>query len=433
MRKVTCRVTGEVGDACKFYKAPNGKYYKTKEIYENMVIQKEIRGKIFYLINCEILNKNLNNCASLIGKLINETGLEPSVIHDSILQRMDYIKKTVCESNENDSTKIHIIFGIATKCLNKVTYAGCYEIRNNETNEVYIGESINLFGRFTEHISELYENKHHCKKLQETFNKTKSISNFTITPLFMFPISSVDKNELKQETLYLESAFYIIAKSNREELYNTKNPYLALKNNAVPLNNYEIDCQKVLNLLANDKYGVLPSKLSKIIRKNLQEDGLLKAENVNEDNNILSVPNLSSNSVQENLTQKVDIEHFEKIDLGNIEKCIEYTNKLLAENVKLYRLTHILKDFAENNILPKDYDYSKIRQVLMENNLITIDSIGHTVATNYALENHFYFIDKIKVVNGIPVYNYYVSEKCRNLLYEIFSQYRDINIFKKVS
>lgn len=197
MRKVKCRVTGEVGYAYEFYKAPNGKYYKSEEIYESMMAQKETKGKIFYLINSDILNKNPSNCASLIGKLINETGLEPDTIYNSILQKMDYIKKTIQESNESDFTKIHSIFSIATNRLNKVTYAGCYEIRNNKTNEIYIGESINLFGRFTKHISDLYENIHHCKRLQEAFNETKSISDFTITPLFMFPISAIDKNELK--------------------------------------------------------------------------------------------------------------------------------------------------------------------------------------------------------------------------------------------
>lgn len=361
MRKVTCRITGECGYSHEFYKAPNGKYYKNKELYDNMMVQKETKGKIFYLINSDILNKHSSNCGSLIGKLINETGLEPDVIYDSILQKIDYIKKVINELDESDSTKIHLIFSIATKRLNKITYAGCYEIRNNKTNEVYIGESINLFGRFTEHISELYENKHHCKALQEAFNETKSISDFTVTPLFMFPISAIDKNELKQETLYLESAFYIIAKSNHEEIYNTKNPYLALKNNSVTLNGYEIDCQKVLNLLASDKYGVLPAKLLKAIRKNLQEDGLLNVEDNSETNNASSTTTLPSHLTHEDLTQKVDIENFEEIDIGNIEKCIEYTNRLLEENVKLYRLTHILKDFAENNILPTDYDYSKIR------------------------------------------------------------------------
>ena len=268
MRKVTCRITGETGYDYEFYKASNGKYYKSKELYVNTMIQREYRTKILYLINSDILNKNTSNCASLIGKLINESGLDPSVIYESILQNIDYIKKLMKESDESDSTKIHSIFSIATNRLSKITYVGCYEIRNNKTNEVYIGESINLFGRFTEHISELYENKHHCKKLQEAFNETKTISDFTITPLFMFPISSVDKNELKQESLYLESAFYIIAKSNHEELYNTKNPYIALKNNSVSLNGYAIDCRKVLKLLANDKYGVLPTKLLNTIRKN---------------------------------------------------------------------------------------------------------------------------------------------------------------------
>lgn len=433
MRKVTCRVTGETGYSNEFYKAPNGKYYKSKELYENTMAQREYKTKILYLINSDILNKNTSNCASLIGKLINETGLEPNVIYESMLQKVDYIKKLIKESDESDSSKIHAIFSIATNRLNKVTYAGCYEIRNNKTDEIYIGESINLFGRFTEHISELYEDKHHCKALQEAFNKTKSISDFTITPLFMFPISAIDKNELKQETLYLESAFYIISKSNHEEFYNTKNPYIALKNNSVSLNGYEIDCKKVLNLLANDKYGVLPAKLLKIIRKNLQEDGLLNIENINKDKNILTTTTLPPRSNRKDLTPNADIENFEKTDLENIEKCIEYTNKLLEENVKLYRLTHILKDFTENNILPTDYDYAKIRQVLIENNLITIDTIGHTVATDYALENHFYFIDKVKVKNGIPVYNYYVSEKGKNLLYKIFSQYKDMNIFKKAS
>lgn len=81
MRKVTCRVTGETGYSNEFYKAPNGKYYKSKELYENTMAQREYKTKILYLINSDILNKNTSNCASLIGKLINETGLEPNVIY----------------------------------------------------------------------------------------------------------------------------------------------------------------------------------------------------------------------------------------------------------------------------------------------------------------------------------------------------------------
>lgn len=435
MRKVTCRITGESGYSHEFYKAPNGKYYKNKELYDNMMVQKETKGKIFYLINSDILNKHPSNCGSLIGKLINETGLEPDVIYDSILQKMDYIKKVINESDESDSTKIHLIFSIATKRLNRTTYAGCYEIRNNKTNTVYIGESINLFGRFTEHISELYGNKHHCKALQDAFNETKSISDFTITPLFMFPISAIDKNELKQETLYLESAFYIIAKSNHEEIYNTNNPYLALKNNSVTLNGYEIDCKRVLNLLASDKYSVLPTKLLKTIRRNLQEDGLLNVEDINrvDNSSVTTLPSLVKNDEPQITKRDVTTDDYKGIDLSNIEKCIERTKDLLKDNVKLYRITHLLKELASDGIIPIDYDYSKIREILIEKNLITIDSIRQTVATNYALENGYYFIASVSTKKEEPTYGYYVSEKLKQLLIDIFSQYKNIDDLKRVS
>lgn len=269
MRKVKCRVTGECGYDCEFYKADNGKYYKNKEVYDNWMIQKKYRPKIFYLINSNILNRKADNCGSLIGRLIKESGLEPKTLYESILKNIDYINGILKDSKENDSSKIYTIFSIATKRLNKVTYAGCYEIKNNETNEVYIGESIDLFGRFTNHIAELYEDKHHCRKLQKAFNKTKSISNFTITPLFMFPISSVDKNALKHETLYLETAFYLIYKSENKLLYNTQNPYVALKSNSVSLSGYDIDCKKVICLLVEDKYNIIPKKILKSIREDL--------------------------------------------------------------------------------------------------------------------------------------------------------------------
>lgn len=433
MRKVTCRITGETGCSDEFYKAPNGKYYKSKELYESTMVQREYRTKILYLINSDILNKNTSNCASLIGKLINETGLEPNVIYESILQKVDYIKKIIKESNESDSTKIHSIFSIATNRLNKVTYVGCYEIRNTKTNEVYIGESINLFGRFTKHISELYENKHHCKKLQDAFNETRTISDFTITPLFMFPISSIDKNELKQESLYLESAFYIIAKSNHEELYNTKNPYLALKNNSVSLNGYEIDCQKVLNLLANDKYGVLPAKLLKSIRKNLQEDGLINVEDKNETIDTITTTPSTQGDKSQIVYRDLVSNDYKKIDLSNIERCIAHTKELLNDNVKLYRITNLLKELANEGIIPVDYDYSKIREILIEKNLITIDSIRQTVATDYALENGFYFIASVTNKKEEPTYGYYVSEKLRELLVDVFSKYENIDELRRVS
>lgn len=119
--------------------------------------------------------------------------------------------------------------------------------------------------------------------------------------------------------------------------------------------------------------------------------------------------------------------------MSNIEKCIAHTKKLLNDNVKLYRITNLLKELASEGIIPVDYDYSKIREILIEKNLITIDSIRQTVATNYALENGFYFIASISNKKEEPTYGYYVSEKLRELLIDVFSNYENIDKLRRVS
>lgn len=431
MRKVKCRVTGEYGYDCVFFKADNGKYYKTKEVYEDWLKQKEYKTKIFHLVNSKILNKRQDNCGGLIGKLINESGLEPKVLYESIVEQFDYINEIVKNSKENDSSKIYAVFAIATKRLNKVTYAGCYEIKNNETNEIYIGESVDLFGRFTSHIAELYENKHHCVKLQEAFNRIKSISNFTITPLFMFPISSIDKNELKHETLYLETAFYLICKSNNQKLYNTQNPYAMLKNNNVTLSGYEIDCNKVLHLLINDKYKILSKELLERVKDNLQKTGIVfpiesktRESETKEESEILNAP----------LTEKLKCGNCDDNNMTDIEKQrILFTSQQIDKGVKLYRISNLLKEFVQNNILPENYDYSTIRDILVENNLISINENRYTVATDYALDNGLYYLSNVHTRSGKTIYNYYVSEKCKELLVDLFSHSKRLKTFNKPS
>lgn len=402
MRKVKCCVTGDTGYDYNFYKASNGHYYKSKEIYENMLIEQDFRKKILTLINRKILDKPINNCTGLINKMIRESGLDLGIIYNSLVEKIDYIKNILKNYSENDSSKILLIFAIVTNSYTKTIYAGCYEIRNKQTNEVYIGESINLFYRLSSHIAELYENKHHCKKLQVAFNETHSIQNFIISPLFMFPISTSDKKIIKQETLYLESAFFLLYKNNNEILYNTKNPYKALKENDVFLEGYDIDYLEVLKLIYDDKYCIIPKNISVSIKNDLKD-----YININESN--------QTKDPQDFIYENSDF-------YNNIEKQIEFTNKLLKDGVPLFRVYHILKEFSENEILPKDYDYSKVRSVLVENNFIYIDEYGHTVATEYSLKNNLYLISKVTNRDSTLVYNYYVTEKCKNLLLEIFKK-----------
>lgn len=57
MRTVRCKITGEKGDSSLFYKAPNGKYYRTKEIYDKSIEDKKnmlkkylnLLTKIYYI------------------------------------------------------------------------------------------------------------------------------------------------------------------------------------------------------------------------------------------------------------------------------------------------------------------------------------------------------------------------------------------------
>ena len=88
---------------------------------------------------------------------------------------------------------------------------------------------------------------------------------------------------------------------------------------------------------------------------------------------------------------------------------------------------------ASEGIIPIDYDYSKIREILIEKGLITIDSIRQTVATDYALENGFYFISSVSNKKEEPTYGYYVSEKLRELLIDVFSSYKNIDELRRIS
>ena len=408
MRIVKCRITGEKGYDCDFYKAPDGRYYKTESVYLDNLIKKEYQVKILSYINGSLLGRPSHNCVSYIYKHINESGMNIKTLYEKIVAKTDYLIPILVTSKASDLGKINLIFSLVLKSEDKPTYAGCYEIRNKRTNKVYIGESIDIFTRFTTHIAELYSGYHHCESLQDEFNQDKTIDSYIIRPLFICPIVSCDKKELKHETLYLESAFYLIAKQEMENLHNTLNPYVELKNNRVWLKDFEIDCNKVLEMLCEDKYCILPDDIKNSIRSDLG----YKAIDIND--------------VKNNMPKHIK----EKKDIPSVENKI---NKTLKENTRLYRISDILKEFAVNGILPQNYNYSKIRNVLVQNNLVFIDEFNHTVATDYALENNLYIISNTSQREKCIVYNYYLTEKCKILLYDIFSKYEDVSYFEKTS
>lgn len=273
-RRVKCSATGEYGNINEFIRVGN-KYFKNKETYENYVKEKEIQINLMVKI-AELLGykdgKMIGSTGGFVMKKIKESTLSKQELYDSILEREEYIKDLFGEIDEHYSDSRHVIslFKIIETIPESITYGGCYEIKNLDNGEVYIGETLDFFTRMNNHISDLYANKHHCKSLQEAFNECHDISHFKFTPLYLYEIKGKDREFEKHNTLYLECAYFLKYKKEKKTLYNTVNPYIALKENSVFLENYTVDCKKVLELLLEDKQNILPEKVRDKVEKDLK-------------------------------------------------------------------------------------------------------------------------------------------------------------------
>lgn len=238
----------------------------------------EYKKEIFLKIN-ELLGNKDNGyvngrTGSMIGKKIKESTLTIEEIRECILGYEQYIKDFFISKNcHSEFSKLSAIFTIINDIKLTVTYGGCYEIKNIDTNGIYIGETVDLFRRMNEHVSMLYSGKHHCKSLQDAFNIHKDFSHFKFTPLFLYEINGEDRESEKCKTLYMEAAYFLKYTNKGIEVYNTVDPYATLKENK-SASVYNIDNKKVLKLLLNDELNILPSKVKEIIDKDLKDFSL---------------------------------------------------------------------------------------------------------------------------------------------------------------
>ena len=233
----------------------------------------EIRIKIFEKVS-EILGYEKympGSIGGMLGKKIKESSMTMEEIYEAIIKNEEYLKEMFkTKSCYEDVRCIIAIFTIIETIPESTTYGGYYEIRNIDSGEIYIGETLDFFTRINAHVSELYANKHHCKALQDAFNEHHDFSHFKFTPLFLYEIKNKDKESEKHNTLYLECAYYLKYKYDKKKLYNTVNPYIALKEKSVNLENYNIDCKRVLGLLLEDKQNILPNKIKLKVEKDLK-------------------------------------------------------------------------------------------------------------------------------------------------------------------
>lgn len=270
LRRVKRCVTKEIGDASDFIKVGD-KYYKNQEVYRQHETKLKVVEKIAKLLGYKD-GVMVGSTYAFVAKKIKESKLTIEELHNSLSEKEEYIGELFGEINDHFSDSRHIlaIFKIIETIPESITYGGCYEIKNIDSGEIYIGETLDFFTRMNNHISDLYANRHHCKALQDVFNEYHDISHFKFTPLYLYEIKNKDKETEKHNTLYLECAYFLKYKREKKVLYNTVNPYMALKESSVSLENYTVDCKKVLELLLEDKQNILPKEVKEKIEKDLK-------------------------------------------------------------------------------------------------------------------------------------------------------------------
>lgn len=87
----------------------------------------------------------------------------------------------------------------------KIKCAGIYKIEHIHSGEYYIGKSVDIFGRWSQHYTNIIFGKHTSKKL-EILMKSTSVEQFTFSILEYSSKTEFNK-ELKLKGAQLKSSF----------------------------------------------------------------------------------------------------------------------------------------------------------------------------------------------------------------------------------
>ena len=123
-RKVKCQITKEIGSSDTFYKADNGLYYKSKELYEEYKTEAEYRRKIIDFFCIELLGYE-KGCAFptvLTKKLESLSAYSNKTIWATILYKEEDLRywASVEDKFKNDYGKICYLFVIIVNHINEV-------------------------------------------------------------------------------------------------------------------------------------------------------------------------------------------------------------------------------------------------------------------------------------------------------------------------
>lgn len=357
----------------------------------------------------EAISKSEYVCAIQEFKKQNITGKEALFCYENNNFTIHDFQLQLLQDPLNLS--LYIFKAICMHCNSK-TVAGCYRIVNKETGEMYVGETVDMFTRFSQHISMLYNGTHHCAALQEAFNKHKDIDRFTFQPIFFFETSYYKgRVAAKTRTLYLEAVYYLIYRYKKIPLYNTINPFLELKNNEKKtFDNYEIIYKDVLQMIYDDPDKILTKDLKEKIRRILNEKGIFETQTE------------SPKKKHSTNKQKKKIGYSEVDTENGVYKYKDKTYPLCSG--EKYTFTDLNRLFSDEGILPirEELDYLLFKKTLVHENLLDIDDGNKLFAKDSSLIDGYLELKHFKTSNS-DLYKYQITEKGKDKIIEIINRY----------
>lgn len=210
---------------------------------------------------------------------------------------------------------------------------GVYKIKNKINNKIYVGESLNIERRWTEHITSLSNNKHHSYKLQEDWNKYGE-DNFEFTVSRNVDSENIPRFLIEFVLLVYEDSD-IVKYDSIDKGYNCERTINEILSGKRLMHTNKCDSKKACGVLTNiinnciKNNGTYLSKEENAIRKKIEK------------NRKLELANKKAIDFFE-----CEIERIEKFD--NFVDIIEYLYELNIRRAELYKL------LTDNNIIDKN-------------------------------------------------------------------------------
>lgn len=352
---------------------------------------------------------------------------------------------------------------------NKVS--GIYTITNKITDKLYIGESLDIYRRWhKEHIPKLRKKQHYNKELQNDFNKYGE-ENFSFEVLERY--SGNDPISTKARILILESYFITQFEKAEISLYNAENSLVEILNgNKIPEAGNTL-VYAIANVLANytikecegfayfEKYKTIKGVLfGYVTLKKESQASVIKAfEKYLEDNGnnkyyythkhpVNYVINGKKIRHEEDVVRNDKIKELEKMAILFSEYYDEHkkankkeTTSPMYESIKdgEVRFSILFKEFAEKGLLPANYDYLKVREYLVNYDVVYLKEFNMnnvrrkiTFATDNALDKDILRIIGSKKQGEETTYNYVFTKNGVEFMRKLFSDLDEktkINLF----